>query len=312
MLRRGTRFAPLLAIAVSLVAASFVAPSHGLVDRESRQAASKRLTVDRHFFFAGLDWVVLTGRAGTNSRAQFRAPNVSFDAAHNLVITTARHCSARRNVPDQLATHPRRCRNLSNTRYSSGRAELLTLPSGGNFSVSFTARMPQRSAAGSRMALWLVHRPYCDANNPVNTTFGELDALEWYSRGRGTSRSTTHMTCDRQRTPQFLSKAVKATINAAKAHTWKVVRDGRVVKYFVDGTRVAKHACGATKPFGSLGPLQCDAILNGPWYIVMQGEVFKKGGGTLLSGPSSRATFPTQRMVISNVTLNGLTQDSYH
>jgi hypothetical protein len=226
----------------------------------------------------------------------------------DLLIRTRRHCvpggdGAR--IRDTTPTHPEPCGSPGNTVYSSGRIQLPdAITTGGDFAVAFRARVPGNARRGTRVALWLVNEyRYCSGAMP-STDLGELDVLEWYSRRPRTSTATTHVTCTwDDGAAHYLSDGARTRFDPTKFHTWSVRRRGDAVTYRIDDRLVARHTCGS----GALdrtGGLPCDRILDAPWQVIVQGEVFSRPPGhSWLAGPRDGRRFPTQTLVVRDLQL---------
>jgi len=80
---------------------------------------------------------------------------------------------------------------------------------------------------------------------------------------------------------------------------------GNVVRYYVDNVKVGNdHVCGS----GEFGFTQgrCDAVLNDPWHLILQMDVFVKAGHGGHPGPDNDAYFPTQTLLIDWVEVTSL------
>jgi len=288
----------------------------GLFATYAAQAPASTAAPIRSITFKGFTWSQdLHTRVGSRSQAWNRPQNVTR-ADGSLFVKTARYCTAGGAEPTSgAAPHPAKCPRIADTTYATGRLQVGGLRFGTDFSVSFTANMPGTSGPGSRMALWMVHGPYCDSDPATsaptaNADFGELDLLEWYSRTPSTSHSTTHVACDVARHRPFLSDANAAAIPTPPGtHTWKVVRHGNRVRYLRDGHQLGNtHVCGSGDLTANRTPPRCGSILRGPWTLVIQGEVFANECGAscgILTGPNDFDRFPTQVMRVRGVNVTG-------
>lgn len=256
------------------------------------------------------NWAVITGKISDKkkSQAHFLASNV-FPKDGNLVLRSQRHCVKDANTkPTDDNASAKVCDGKRPvTKYSSGRVHRGAglAASSGNFRIEFKATLPADAVTGTRSALWMKNAaPYCDADgvtdDQIPTDLGELDALEWYGERPGRTTATTHMAChgkNNLKTRQEPNK--RDDLRAGSTHTWTVERWGNRIKYWIDGHRVGDtDACGK----GELNPIKqdkCDRILNLPWLLIMQGEVFKKGdNGTGYTAPDDSKPFPQQRFLI--------------
>ena len=99
-----------------------------------------------------------------------------MNADGDLVISARRHCAVDALAEDSPVNESP-CASQQ-PQYSVGRVRLvnLVMPAT-DFEWGFEVRLPDRSAPGTRSALWLINvdQIYCD---PL---WGELDVLEWYS-----------------------------------------------------------------------------------------------------------------------------------
>ena len=144
------------------------------------------------FEWRGFTFQKYLGDAGCESHRQgtYLGTGVTVNADGDLVISARRHCTVD-PVGEDSPVSESPCASPQ-TRYSVGRVRLATfqLPST-DFEWGFDVRLPQRSAPGTRSALWLINldQIHCD---PM---WGELDILEWYSSRPDRPEAATHATC---------------------------------------------------------------------------------------------------------------------
>ncbi|WP_141372068.1 hypothetical protein [Cellulomonas cellasea] len=256
----------------------------------------------------GYEWERLG--SGGGHQGVYRTENVRVKDNGDLVITAMRHCT-----PGSLTgsddPHPEPCADLSDTKYSIGRLNLFgVVPQGQDFTLKFVATMPQRHSAGARSALWANNVDqgpgvgYCGAQS--TSPLGEIDVIEWYSAKPNQTTQSTHAGCittgDGQHELSTTTTKGTEAFDPAERTTFTATKRGSTVTYRVNGVRVARHVCGTNpKPNNDF---TCAEIMSRPWNVIMQTEVFKgPAGDGKFDGPSRRERFPTQRLVVHDVSI---------
>jgi hypothetical protein len=242
------------------------------------------------------------------SQAHYLARNVD-QRGGNLVITTERHCvkkSAKHTDFDlyrDSTASVAACGAGQKAVYSSGRLDLLDAGKqlAGNFKVEFKASMPDQPAVGTRQALWMHNTAqYCDSVDAI-TDLGEFDALEWYGDRPGRTTATTHMSCKGGGDWKTLRRQHAGPMSNADStfHVWSVEKVGKRVRYFIDGKLLdGKDVCGAGK-FDLTAPATCGQVMGLPYFLIMNGEVFKDGAnGTGHRSPLDGQRFPKQQLQV--------------
>lgn len=255
-------------------------------------------------------WAPVTGIVRPDkSQANYGVRNVSVSDG-KLRIVTQRHCVKSNSSPlTSKNARTGKCPKGKKTRYSSGRVSI-AMPQYTNFKVSFRAKLPSNAVTGTRTALWMRNAsPYCPdvPKDSRPTNLGELDALEWYGRTKTTSHSVTHMACKSPTKTATLQNGNTRSVSYQKWHTWSVERRGKTIRYRMDGKQIAEsHVCGKGS-FGKVSSSKCTAILNQPWTLIMNGEVFAKGfGKNNYASPSSKKKFPKQVLYVNWVKVHAL------
>ena len=242
------------------------------------------------------------------SQAHYLARNVD-QRGGNLVITTERHCIKKsandtdfdlyRDDTASVAA----CGAGKKAVYSSGRLDMLDQGKqlAGNFKVEFKASMPDQPAVGTRQALWMHNTAqYCDSVDAL-TNLGEFDALEWYGDRPGRTTATTHMSCKGGGDWKTIRRQHEGPMSNADGtfHVWSVEKVGKRVKYFIDGRQLdGKDVCGAGR-FDLTAPASCEQVMGLPYFLIMNGEVFKDGtNGTGHRSPLDGQRFPKQQLQV--------------
>jgi hypothetical protein len=242
------------------------------------------------------------------SQAHYLARNVD-QRNGKLVITTERHCVKKtaKHTDFDLYTNATAsvapCGPNQKAVYSSGRLDMLDPAKQltGSFKLEFKASMPDQPAVGTRQALWMHNTAqYCDSVDAI-TNLGEFDAVEWYGDRPGRTTATTHMSCKGGGDWKTLRRQHAGPMsNAANtSHVWTVEKTGNRVKYFIDGRQLdGKDVCGAGK-FTLTDPATCGQVMGLPYYLIMNGEVFKDGNnGTGHRSPLDGQRFPKQQLQV--------------
>ncbi|HEY0639311.1 MAG TPA: hypothetical protein VGD67_16800 [Pseudonocardiaceae bacterium] len=248
---------------------------------------------------AGLNpgaWTVVTGGpiSPQKSQAYLLADNVRVEGGL-LKIATRRHCVPTGQQPGVWNESRTSCG--ANTRYSAGRVQgLFRTPPGAAFEIRISAQMPTNGSLGTRGALWAKNgQPYCNSlNPPAKTNLGELDLLEWHPDQPNVGQSTTHMSCSGSLAdPEWRRWETErdtghGTFDDNHYYEWIVQREGNWVSYFVrpgggPEIHIESHVCGV----GEFGFTQsrCDLIMNDPFGLILQSEVFVAGGYGNHPGP---------------------------
>lgn len=309
-MRRLRATKPSVVVAAAMVALTVASAAVG-VAQESQAAVAAAPTLlweDNFADPAAVDrWQKDTGRIGAKgkSQAHFLAANV-FPENGALVVRSRRHCAKEGEPLTDANAREAPCGNPKNTRYSSGRLNRDAGILAGNFKVEFTATLP-KAEPGTRSALWMKNpAKYCTDEEATNlpTNLGELDALEWHGAHdwREKTTATTHMSChSKENTDTWQSPHHRSGAREGTKHTWTVERRGNKIKYWIDDTRVGTDVCGK-RELKAIGQKQCDQILDQPWSLRMQGEVFGNGHSEgRYAPPDDKKHFSEQRFLIHSV-----------
>ncbi|SDP66258.1 Glycosyl hydrolases family 16 [Pedococcus dokdonensis] len=242
------------------------------------------------------------------SQAHYLARNVD-QRSGNLVITTERHCVKKSATHTNFDLYTNATASVApcgagkKAVYSSGRLDMLDAGKqlSGNFKVEFRASMPDQPAVGTRQALWMHNTDqYCDSVDAL-TNLGEFDALEWYGDRPGRTTATTHMSCKGNGDWKTIRRQHAGPMSNADNtfHVWSVEKVGKRVKYFMDGKQLdGKDVCGAGK-FTLTAPVSCAQVMGLPYFLIMNGEVFKDGNnGTGHRSPLDGRRFPKQQLQV--------------
>lgn len=193
-----------------------------------------------------------------------------------------------------------------NTKYSAGRMESnVRTPYGSAFEIRASVRPPTNGQRCTRAAVWSKNtKDYCSTNN-TKTSLGEFDLVEWYPDVANTAESVTHMSLQRLDARAGFDKRWKTeqevkkvpTFNDDGWHEWIVQREANWVSYFMraggqEAVYIGSSICGQGE-FGFSQP-RCDEIMNDPFDVILQQEVFINGGDGGHPGPEIVTNFNAQ------------------
>jgi hypothetical protein len=248
------------------------------------------------FTWRGFTFQKYLGDAGCESHRQgtYLSTDVAVNADGDLVISARRHCAFDALAEDSPVNESP-CASQQ-PQYSVGRVRLayFVLPAT-DFEWGFEVRLPDRSAPGTRSALWLINvdQIYCD---PL---WGELDVLEWYSSRPDLPEAATHATCTDMAYTSWHHKPDTWAWGAGGRtgfHRWAVQKQtvgGMVtLRYLYDDRVYATDTCEGRLPSST-----CDAVLDRSWTAILQTAVFGDGSGPF-AGPEADRSFPTQQLVV--------------
>jgi hypothetical protein len=248
------------------------------------------------FTWRGFTFEKYLGDAGCEGHRQgtYLGTDVVVNADGDLVISARRHC-----VSDALAedspVNESPCASQQ-SQYSVGRVRLadFVVPAT-DFEWGFEVRLPDRSAPGTRSAVWLINldQIYCD---PL---WGEMDVVEWYSSRPDLPEAATHATCTDGAYTSWHHKPdtwAWGTGGRTGFHRWAVRKQtvGGVVtlRYLYDDRVFATDTCEDRMPSST-----CEAVLDRSWTAILQTAVFGDESGPFRS-PESDEPFPTQELVL--------------
>jgi len=251
------------------------------------------------FAWRGFTFQKYRGDAGCESHRQgtYLGTDVAVNAAGDLVISARRHCVSGALAEDSPVNESP-CAS-SPPRYSVGRVRLaeLVVPAT-DFEWGFEVRLPDRSATGTRSAVWLINlaQIHCD---PL---WGELDVVEWYSSRPDLPEAATHATCTHGTYTSWHHKPDSWTWGAGGRsgfHRWAVrkqtVRGVITLRYLYDDRVYATDTCEERMPSST-----CQAVLDRRWTAILQTAVFGDESGTF-ERPESDDPFPTQELVFRSM-----------
>lgn len=248
---------------------------------------------------------------GTKSQAWLLQDNVRVEGGL-LRIAARRHCTAGQPTMANVSSSP--CGNLSNTKYSTGRVQgLFRTPYGSAFEMRISARVPGGIQPGTRAAVWTKNtQPYCESVG-AKTSMGEFDLIEAYGTRPSLGDSTTHMSCSGVGGNPWARESSQHKVNFTPGsfYEWIVQREGNWVSYYVragggEPAHIGSHVCGQ----GAFGFSQarCDEIMNDPFALILQQEVFatNASGPDTTPGPKNTSHFGVQYLDIDWVQISHL------
>ncbi|MBM6404585.1 hypothetical protein JQN72_10070 [Phycicoccus sp. CSK15P-2] len=251
-------------------------------------------------------WTQGAGWYNTDTSHVYYLPDNARVSGGALQITTRSHCTAEGEKPSMANATGTPCTGSQKRKYSTGRLQTRypVTPRGVNYRIKFSALMPTNGKPGTRMALWARNtQQYCTDAGQV-TYIGEFDGLEWYpDKGLNRGSSTSHMSCY---TSDLSTKrhTFPSSFSAGSWYEWWIDRRGNSVYYYVraggaEPSFIGAHTC-TSGPF-NLSQAQCDAVLEDPVSVIINGNAFKGS-----AGPDDSSWFPNQTMLVDWVTVEQL------
>ena len=248
---------------------------------------------------------------GTKSQAWLLQENVRVEGGL-LRIAARRHCTSGTPTMANISSSP--CGNLDNTKYSTGRVQgLFRPPYGAAFEMRVSARIPGGIQPGTRAAVWAKNtQPYCDAVG-AKTSMGEFDLIEAYGTRPTQGDSTTHMSCSGTGSNPWAMESAQLKVDFVPGsfYEWIVQREGNWVSYFVraggaEPSYIGSHVCGQGE-FG-FSQARCDEIMNDPFALIFQQEIFATNatGPDVTPGPRATSHFGVQYLDVDWVQISYL------
>lgn len=181
--------------------------------------------------------------AGSNKSVAFSSKNVRVKDGQ-LEIHTVRHCLASgEDVSDSNARPDGSvCGAAERTVYVTGRISTGYLYGNGQpFQMEVRARMSDGQIDGQHFAAWLKNdQQYCTAPGVKSSRIAELDTMEVFTQYAYTT-NTSHITCVATGDGSAGTKRDAHKLDGQIAGVWrtyKMVWDGKAIRYYFDGQLV--------------------------------------------------------------------------
>lgn len=248
---------------------------------------------------------------GTKSQAWLLPENARVESGL-LRIAARRHCTSGTPTMGNVSSSP--CNNLNNTKYSTGRVQgLFRTPHGSAFEMRVSARIPGGIQPGTRAAVWAKNnQPYCESVG-AKTSLGEFDLIEAYGTRPTLGDSTTHMSCSGVGGNPWARESAqhKVGFSPGSFYEWIVQREGNWVSYFIQAgggqaQHIGSHVCGQGE--FAFSQARCDEIMNDPFALILQQEIFASNatGPDVTPGPKATSHFGVQYLDIDWVRISYL------